>query len=79
MIIETASPVHINYDRRSCPSLSIIHFLQFRPKRRLLKAWLRFTSEKPAHMQDAVRVQKAERKRRHEQVRPFPGTYETPG
>ena len=29
--------------------------------------------------QDAMRVQKAERKRRHEQVRPFPGTYETPG
>ena len=79
MVVEATSPVYINHDRRPCPSLSIIYFLQICPKRRLLKAWLRFTSKKPAHIQDAVRVQKAERKRRDEQVRPFPGTYEIPG
>ena len=50
--------MHINYDRRPCSSLSLIYFLQFFPKHRPLKGWLRFTSEKPVQTQDALRAQK---------------------
>ena len=46
MIIKATSPVYINHHRRPCPSLLITHFLQFCPKRRLLKGWLWFIFEK---------------------------------
>ena len=77
MAVEAASPVHINFDRQPCPSLSIIYFLQFCPKRRLLKAWLRFRLEKYTpgyHMRPKEEVD-----RYHDRAHPFSGSYETTG